>query len=637
MKKIIQTFLLICLFSGNAIYAQQNIEKAERDYNNFAYIDALNIYERVAAKGHKSADLFQKIGNSYYFNGLLDKAEPWYEQLFDLTEEVEPEYYFRYAQSLQSVKKYVKADNIMEKFYLLTNDYRGKMYLEKKEYLNEIPADFYKYSVEDAGFNSEGSDYGVSFSENKMYFTSTRKSEKLKNRKDKWTNLNFTNLYSVTLDERENALFTDEIKEDLNSKYHESTPVFTKDGSTVYFTRNNYSDGKVKKSETDEVLLKIYKAKNVNNRWKEIEELPFVSDNYSVAHPALSDDEKTLYFASNMPGTYGESDLYSVSINTDGTYGSPKNLGPKINTKSRETFPYIAKDSTLYFATDGRPGFGGLDIFSSKMDKDGTFTEFENLSQPINSEKDDFAFIKSAIDSTGYFSSNRLGGKGFDDVYKYKILKGPETKIIEGSVVDDITGLPIEGAKVTLYDANHNLIKEIPVDEKGNYKVEVRKDREYYVKTEKPDYFTKEDRITKNSTDKSKTKLETKVKKVTSGDNLAEIFGMRIYFSFDKYDIRPDSETELAKIIEVMKQNPSMKIEIRSHTDSRQNSDYNMNLSRYRATSTRNYMIKKGIHPSRLTAKGFGETQLLNDCTEGTPCTVEEHQLNRRSEFIIMN
>lgn len=630
---------MLVISSLSFTFAQNKLEKADKNYENYAYIDAIKIYERVAEKGYKSKELFQKLGNSYYFNGILDKAETWYEKLFDLNQEVEPEYYYRYAQTLQSVKKYVRAENYMQKFYNLTNDYRGKLYIDSKEYLNDIPSDYYKYEVEDSGINSSESDYGVAYFNDRLFFSSTRKTHKIENGKDKWTNQNYSNLFSIRVDERGNPVYIDELKDELKSKYHEATPVFSNDGKTVYFTRNNMEKGKGKRDKNKTVLLKIYKAElESDGKWKNAKILSFNQEEYNYAHPALSKDEKTLYFVSDMSDTFGESDIYKVDIHEDGSFGMPKNLGNNINTKGRETFPYISKDSTLYFATDGRPGFGGLDIFKTRMKKDGTFHIPENISKPLNSEMDDFAFVEGAVDSTGFISSNRLGGKGFDDIYKFKALKKAETKFFEGLIVDSETQDTIVPEKVSLYDANQRFVKDIPVDENGNFQVELQKDREYYIKTEHPDYLTAETRVKGNDPNSKLTnKMDKKNKTVGLGDDLAKTFGINIYFSFDKYDIRPDAEADLAKIVEVMKQNPSVKIEVRSHTDSRQSESYNMRLSEYRAKNTRLYMINKGIHPSRIKAKGFGETQLLNNCTDDVECTTQEHQVNRRSEFVIIN
>lgn len=634
MKKHIAIILILCT-SFN--YAQKG-EKGNSRYEKLAYIDAINIYERVASKGYKSIDLFEKLGNSYYYNGMLDNAKTWYDQLFEINQDIDPEYYFRYAQSLKAVKDYNKADKMMEKFFELTNDYRGEMYIKNKLYLKDINGSLDKYKIENAGINSSASDYGSYFLGNKMYFASSRKFSKNKNTLDSWTNQNYTNLLSAEFDSNAKPVYINEITDELNTKYHESSLVFTKDRKTMYFTRNNYNKGKIAFNEKRIMLLKIFKASLINKKWTNIIELPFNSNEYNVAHPALSNDEKTMYFTSDMPGGIGESDLYKVSINDDGTFGKPINLGPKINTKSRETFPYINKDGVLYFSSDGHLGLGGLDIFKSNEDELGLFSSFQNLGAPINSEKDDFGFSDSPFDKVSFFSSNRDGGEGFDDIYKAIEEEKPDETIFEGVIIDAITHEPIENAKISIFDANYNLINTIKTDSKGEFKSEkIRKDREYIVKAESPEYFTNEKRYVGNEIkEKSITPLNPKIIEVGPGDDLSKLLSINIYFDLDKYFIRPDAKVELAKLIEVLIKYPQLKVHIKSHTDSRQSDSYNMRLSNFRAKATRDYMIKKGVSKGRITAKGYGESELLNECSNGVPCTKEQHQLNRRSEFIIV-
>lgn len=635
MKKLI--FFLLISFVANESLGQESLKKGDKNYDGYAYIDAIEIYEKVANNGNVSKELFQKLGNSYYFNGIFDKAEYYYTKLFELGDDLDPEYYFRYAQSLMSMKKNNKADDMMNKFYKLTNDYRGELYVKNKLYLSQFSENAEKFNIESLILNSKLSDYGSSFRGNIMYFTTTRDSEKLKNNQDKWTNQNYSNLYFGRFDNRGNLIYSEELTKDINSKFHESTLIFSKDSSTVFFTRNNFINGNLKTNDDNIVTLKIYKAKFSNGKFSAINELPFNSNNYNCAHPALSSDGKFLYFSSDMPGGFGSSDLYKVEILENGEYGKPINLGAKINTKSRETFPFINSKNELYFSTDGHPGFGGLDIFKSTMDLNGEYSEFSNLSIPVNSEKDDFAFVESPFDKVSFFSSNRDGGIGYDDIYKCTEKELPKNVIIEDSITDEYSNETITDVKLSLFDANHNFIKEVSVDSTGKFQLELRPDRDYYIKAEKDGFQTKEIRVSGKDGLKEKLSLNPDIIAVKQGDNLARVFGIKIFFSLDKYDIRSDAKTEIAKIIEVMKKYPSMKVEIRSHTDSRQSESYNLRLSEYRAQSTMKYMIKNGISKDRLTAKGYGESELINRCKEGVTCSDKEHEENRRSEFIILN
>lgn len=642
MKNKIILFITV-LTAITSSYAQEGaIKKAEKQYDKFAYIDATKTYERIAEKGYKSADMFQKLGNAYYFNADLAKAAKWYGELFAMNTEVAPEYYYRYSQALKSIGEYQKADQMMATFnQKVTDDSRGKRFIEKKNYLEVIKANSGRYTIEDAGINSAFSDYGSSFSGTKLVFTSARDTGSFSQKKHKWTNQNFTNMYAAESG-TDGALGTPEkFAKNVNSKFHEATPVFTKDGKTMYFTRNNFNKGKIGKDASKVTLLKLYKATLVENQWINATELPFNSDNYSTAHPVLSPDEKTLYFASDMTGTHGQSDLWKVKINDDGSFGTPENLGDTINTEGKETFPFVTDENELYYATDGQPGLGGLDIFMSRINAEGTLTAPINIGEPANSPQDDFAYLIDTKTRKGFLSSNRDGGKGFDDIYKFletrKLIFEQE---LSGLITDSETGAPLANTKITVLDEKFNKIKEVVSDDKGFYDLgKLESGKTYYVRAEKEPYETKEQKVTLGF-DKDKTdlpiQLEKIIKTVTVGDDLAKAFGIKIiYFDLDKWNIRPDAALELEKILDVMKQYPNMKIDVRSHTDSRQTHKYNEKLSDRRAKSTMAWLVKNGVDETRLTGKGYGETQLVNKCSDNVQCTEEEHQANRRSEFII--
>jgi outer membrane protein OmpA-like peptidoglycan-associated protein/tetratricopeptide (TPR) repeat protein len=642
MKNKIILFITV-LTAITSSYAQEGaIKKAEKQYDKFAYIDATKTYERIAEKGYKSADMFQKLGNAYYFNADLAKAAKWYGELFAMNTEVSPEYYYRYSQALKSIGEYQKADEMMATFnQKVTDDSRGKRFTEKKNYLEVIKANSGRYTIEDAGINSAFSDYGSSFSGTKLVFTSARDTGSFSQKKHKWTNQNFTNMYAAESG-TDGALGTPEkFAKNVNSKFHEATPVFTKDGKTMYFTRNNFNNGKIGKDASKVTLLKLYKATLIENKWVNATELPFNSDNYSTAHPVLSPDEKILYFASDMTGTHGQSDLWKVKINDDGSFGTPENLGDTINTEGKETFPFVTDENELYYATDGQPGLGGLDIFMSRLNADGTLTAPINIGEPANSPQDDFAYLIDTKTRKGFLSSNRDGGKGFDDIYKFletrKLIFEQE---LSGLITDSETGAPLANTKITVLDEKFNKIKEVVSDDKGVYDLgKLESGKTYYVRAEKEPYETKEQKVTLGF-DKDKTdlpiQLEKIIKTVTVGDDLAKAFGIKIiYFDLDKWNIRPDAALELEKILDVMKQYPNMKIDVRSHTDSRQTFKYNEKLSDRRAKSTMAWLVKNGVDETRLTGKGYGETQLVNKCSDNVQCTEEEHQANRRSEFII--
>jgi outer membrane protein OmpA-like peptidoglycan-associated protein/tetratricopeptide (TPR) repeat protein len=644
MKNFILLYItIISVFSFNCYAQKAQLAAADKKYESFAYIDAIKTYERVAEKGYKSVDMFQKLGNSYYFNGELDKAAKWYDELFAMAPDQQPEYFYRYAQSLKAVGQTDKANQMMEQFNQKAgNDKRANLFDKNKNYLDRIKMNSGRYKVEDAGINSKYSDYGSAFFLNKLVFTSARDTGSLMQRKHKWTNQHFTNLYVTDLGEEMTPGKVSKFSKKINSKFHESSAVFSKDGQTMYFTRNNFLDGKKGKDGNEITLIKVYKANFENDQWTKVTELPFNSDQYSVAHPSLSADEKTLYFVSDMPGTMGQSDIFKVKINEDGSFGTPENLGSAINTEGKETFPLITDENELYFASDGHPGLGGLDIFVSKVNSDGnSIGEIQNLGDGANSPKDDFAYLIDTKSRKGFVTSNRGGGQGYDDIYKFletRRLKCEQE--LYGKVTDLATAQILPDTKISLFDSEFNLVNTAVTDPSGNYTFAVECGKTYNVRAAKIDYTTKEQKITIPMVNDGKTNLpfalEKEACKVAIGDDLGKCFGIKmIYFDLDKYNIRREAALDLEKILDVLNQNPTMKLDIRSHTDSRASFEYNEVLSDNRAKSTINWLVKNGVDPSRLSGKGYGETQLVNQCNDDVKCTEEEHQLNRRSEFII--
>ena len=647
-NKIIYLVLITITCVTSYSQVSKQISKTEvrgnKEYDKLAYIDAIKTYERIYSRGYKSADMLLKIGNAYYFNAELEKANKWYDELYTASPQQDAEFYYRFAQTLRATKDYTRSDAMMAKFGEKSgNDARASLFDKNRNYLEEIKNNSGRYKIENAGINTKYSDYGTAFMGTKVIFSSTRDTGNFTKRIHTWTGSYFSNLYGSPVAEDGSLGAVDKFGKKINTKYHEDTPAFTKDGKTVYFTRNNYLDkrgydaGKV-------TLLKIYTAKvDKDGNWAGITPLPFNSDSYQTAHPTLSADEKTLYFASNMEGTRGQSDLYRVKINEDGSFGTPENLGDAINTPGRETYPYVNEDNELYFASDGQPGLGGLDVFITKLPKDGSleFKKVLNVGEEANSPKDDFALIINSKTKRGFISSNRDGGQGNDDIYKFLETKPIWCEqILFGVVTDADTKALLPGAKLILFDEKFKQLQETTSDAEAKYEFkEVECGTKYYVRTSLETYNTKESAVIIDKKD-GKTELNIELEKtqkpVKVGDDLADVFGINlIYFDLDKWNIRADAAVDLAKILDVLEQYPTMKLDIRSHTDSRASQAYNEKLSDRRAKSTREWLIKNGVAKERLTAKGFGETELVNKCADGVQCTEAEHQLNRRSQFVI--
>jgi len=639
----IRLLILGCLCTLAVSAQEKDMEAAARLFNEYSYADAIKEYEQIAFRGYKSAELYKKLGDANYFTGDLEKAAKWYEDLFALNEEVAPEYYYRYAQTLKATGNYNHANKVLDIFSQKAgNDTRAKLYSENKEYLTVINKNSGRFTITKTGINSAYSDYGPAYYNDYVVFATSRDTTGFVKRVDGWTNHSFTELYQAKVI-GDSLSKPEKFSKRIETKVHESTPVFTKDGNTMYFTRNNYNEGKVKKDSVGRILLKIYRATLKEGEWSEITELPFNSNEYSVAHPALSADEKTLYFASDMPGSYGEADIFKVSINADGTFGIPQNLGSGINTQGRESFPFVDADNHLYFASDGHPGLGGLDIYISKPEKEA-YSKALNVGEPINSNRDDFAFIIDTRTKSGYFSSNRGGGFGYDDIYGFSEIKAIEfecKQLLAGIITDKKTGEALPGATVSLFDSNMNLVNTTISAADGSYIFRgIECGKVYTVKSDKLLYNTSESKITipKESGETNLPLTQAKPQPVYNvGTDLAKEFKIeQIYFDLAKYNIRPDAAIELDKIVKFMKEYPTAKIDVRTHTDCRASDKYNMTLSDNRAKSVIAYMVKNGIDPSRLTGRGYGETRLVNKCEDGVKCTEEEHQQNRRSEFIII-
>ncbi|WP_033957148.1 OmpA family protein [Psychroserpens jangbogonensis] len=626
-------------------YAQKGkVRQAKKEFDNLAYVKTSEILLEVANNGFKSVDLLQKLADSFYFNNQMKEAAQWYGELMAMNENMDPEYYFRYAQALKSIEDYTESDIWMTKFHEADrSDLRGRAFSSTVDYLSMIDEASREFEVYNMDINTEVSDFGTTQYQNQLVFASARGGGK----KYKWNEQPFLDLFSAVKQEDGSYSEVTAFNDQVNSKFHESTVSFTPDDQVMYFTRNNYYNKKYKNSEDGTNRLKMFKATLEDDKWTNIEPVHFNSDEYSVAHPTVNLTGTKMYFASDMTGTLGESDIFEVDINPDGTLGEPVNLGASINTEGHETFPFVNSEGDLFFSSNGFTGLGGLDVFVIReFEKRRELNQqliLENIGRPINSPMDDLGYYENVATKEGFFTSNRDGGKGDDDIYSFTIPDCEQE--VEGIVRDEETDELIVGAKVTLLDAEGEALNQQIVGTDAAYKFEkLECEKEYLIRIEAEDYETVEERFTTPDRKQDlviNPKLEKDVKGIEEGTDLAQTLGIPIiYFDYDKFNIRYDAEIELQKVLAVMNQYPDMVVDIRSHTDCRAKADYNEKLSESRAQSTRDYLISKGISAGRLTAKGYGESQLVNDCgcepTNDSDCAEEQHQLNRRSEFIIV-
>ena len=615
--------LLIVICQSFVLTAQSGKQKkADRLYEDFAYAKAIEVYEELVQNGYNVERNKLKLADSYYKMRDPENAVKYYASVVQQPD-VSPENYFKYAQTLRGVREYEQSREWLLKYQQeAKNDPSGNSLL----YTNEI--NIYEgpetFRVEPAEFNSSFSDFGAFETNGTVYFTSARAEEAKNPKIYDWNGEPFLNIYSVIA----GTGSVNAAEGDLNTRRHEGPVTISADGQTMYFTRNNYLNNKNGKRDKEGVNhLKIYKASLVNGSWSNIEELPFNDNNYSVGHPSLSGDGKTLYFVSEAPGGHGGSDLYRVSIE-NGTYGTPQNLGPEINTAGNEVFPFSAENDRLYFSSDGHKGYGLLDVFVVDLN---SRENIKNLGEPVNSSRDDFAFSTSSTGTKGYLSSNRPGGLGSDDIYSLRILA---PLALRGTVTDSINNKPIANATISLMDENNNQVAFLETNEEGKYSLEIRRDRSYPVQARHIKYDEKTGTVNTSNLDKQTELIyDIALSPINDVEYLAEID--KIYFGFDKHIIRKDAAKELDKLVNLMQNEyPELVIEISSHTDSRGPADYNRKLAERRAQATYDYLISQGVRPDRIiTYKGFGEDQPEVECDR---CSEQQHQLNRRSIFLVV-
>jgi len=611
-------------------------ERADKAYSKTAYIDAAKRYQSLIDQGYESADLYGKLGDTYYLNSKYKEALTNYEKMFRLSTAVAVEYLFRYSQCLRISGDEKKADKYLNKFFKSIGvDHQSAERLAGE--IKTLPGQ--KYNLDDVGINSKHADFGAAFyGDDQVIFTSARDTGLFVTRIDKWSGMPFLKLYSAHINPDGTLGEAEKLKGKVNSRFHQSTAAVTQDGKTIYFTRNNFNNGKFGRGKDGFNHLKIYRATLVGSKWKNVEELSINSDDYSTAHPALSPDGKYLYFVSNRPGVIGDSDIFRVPIKRDGDLGEVENLGPEINTPAKESFPFVDQGGNLYFSSNGHRGFGGLDVFVVTKDSFGK-NRIVNLNHPINSAYDDFGFVMRN-DGIGFLSSNRDQANGFDNIYSVQGDKIETFATLKGQILDSVSTLPIGRLDIELSDDTNEVVATLQTDVNGGFEIEVWPLDSYKLKILTEGYEQQELSISPLADQKTKAITLNLVKdtfELKQGDELTKQLKLNpIYFEFDGFVVQKVSEKELAKVITLLKKYPRLNIEVHSHTDSRGSSEYNQWLSDKRAQATVAFMVIKGaINKDRVQGKGHGESMPLIDC-ETEDCGVEEHRLNRRSEFRIV-
>jgi outer membrane protein OmpA-like peptidoglycan-associated protein/tetratricopeptide (TPR) repeat protein len=623
------SYLLIFVFllSGCASY---HIRQGNRLYNDFAYTSAIMEYQKGLSKKEfpqarlKLAEAYRKIND-------LPNAEAAYAKAIQLPQ-AQPIHKLHYAQILMRNGKYEQAKIYLDQYITaVPSDVTAAKLRVSCDSIQTWMADSMLYTIKSSTLNSGQSNFAPVWYKDGVVFATDRNT---KSRTYEWTGRPFLEMYYAKGDLTKGYSSPVSLTGDVNGIYHDGPAAFSTKGDTLYFTRNNYVRKKLKESSVDEVNLKIYQAVRKDTSWKNLGEFSFNSNDYSTGHPTLSADGNTLYFISDMPGGQGGSDIY-MSQKVNGTWNKPVNLGSNINTPYNELFPTLWKDTVLYFSSEGHYNFGGLDIFTSK--KNGSsWTMADNVGYPLNSSYDDFGVALNDSGTAGLFSSNRnTQNTQQDNIYNFTINDLRFT--LEGVAIEKLSQLPIEDVRVELLNLKNNKKEYVTTDKDGKFMFKLDPETDFTVVGSKDTYFTNTEKVStvgKKQSESMFVKLRLELERIVVNK---PIVLENIYYDLDKYDIRPDAAAGLDKLVTILNDNPGIRIELSSHTDSRADDRYNDVLSQRRADAAVRYIINHGISSGRITAKGYGERQLVNDCSNGSDCTEEAHQQNRRTEFKVVS
>lgn len=644
MKKIL--FIASLFFCLANVYSQRSLKKADKLFADLAYVEAAASYEKyLEGEDQPGIKTMMNVADAYYYTGNMASALRWYTRLDEVLKgSMDDKYFNRYLQALKAEGHQTEADALLKKRLETKGDPVAiQRFINQKKHLDSLKLVTSNYTVTNLASNSNKADFGTAFYGDQIVYSSSKDTLQLGIKKYSWNDQPYLDLYVADRNASDGSFFNEQkFIPNNQTQYHNATLTFTADLKTVYYSANNVKkNDKLINSKNGTNNIEIIKGDVVNNELKNPKGVSFNHKDYSVSHPALSPDGTKLYFVSDMPGGYGDTDLYVSHIFSNGLLGTPKNLGPKINTAGREMFPFV-KDSILYFSSDGHYGLGGLDVFESKKIKEDEFDEPKNIGQPVNSGFDDFAFIIDKDKKFGYFSSSRKEGKGDDDIYYFTRVDPPCSQLVSGKVTNIKFKMGINQADVKAYDKYGDVVASVQTKEDGTYQLEVPCGSTLKIEASKPNHTSAEKEvITTKKNGEEITNIDFELSNyadlIKKEGNVEKVDINPIFFEYNKWAITEQAAVELDKVVYIMKNFPSIIIKIESHTDSRGKDEYNLNLSKNRAQSTYDYIVARGIETSRIeSVTGYGETMLKNHCTNGVKCTDEEHQINRRSDFIIV-
>jgi len=718
-------FIIIQLFIFFAVGGQDFVMKksvADRYYNRFDYYKAIPMYEQLLNAYPGNYEINEKLADSYRKINDSRNSEKYYAVLVDTTL-TKPEYLLYYAQVLARNGRYDQSKIWYGKYAeLVPDDSRGREFSVAYQNLSEFYRDSTSFSIQQMPFCTDASDFGTAYYDKGLIFSSSLHRFSIIRLFYNWTSSSYLDLYFALPDSVKAIPFS----KNLNSIYHEGPVTFTQNQDTIVFTRSNFYKWRFRKSNEGINKLKMFQAVWDENQkdWTNISPLPFNNDQYSVGHPSLSRDGGRLFYASDLPGGVGGTDIYyserTIDSTGNRTWGTPVNMGVEINTSGNEMFPFIDNEGNLWYASNGMAGLGGLDVFMSTA-KNYEFGKPVNPGYPVNTSYDDFAFVTQNAGKDGYISSDRFNNVGNDDIYKVRRISNnlivfvydqenniplpytnivvavagqePESKIcnasgqtkivvkpsktyefivikdkyeenksvltaeklaeldtlkikltkhapkirMNGKVYSADNMNPIANANAVLVNKTDNSTDTKISDQEGAFSFDLKPEAEYIIKVaiDEPDKKC------------SSNAIERSTKGIAGDLILSESFPVfcvgdvikveNIYYDLGKFNIRSDAAIELDKLYNIMVKYPKMKIELRSHTDSRGTPASNMTLSDKRALAASEYLYSKGISRDRIIGKGYGDTMPLNNCLKGVKCSEEEYKVNRRTEFKILS
>lgn len=642
--KIFLGFTIMAVFLSVIASGQVKItiKLADKAFHDFSFNEAIDLYSYAHDKDPENVHVIRRLADCYRNIGNTEESEKWYNVLVEMNEAY-PEDMFNYSMALKSNGKYDESEKFLKEYSDLRPE-DGRVNLEQSilDYITFLQRDSSRYVVENVSFNTKGADWGPVLYKNKIVYVSTGNPDENRDIKYNWDQLPFLDLYYVDVDEYGNYSDPEIYAKELMTSYHDGPATFDLKNNRMYFNSNRSSKNSKLKDEANN--LQIYYADWENDKWVYKGGFKYNNELYSYAHPSVNTNGDVLYFSSDRPGGKGGNDIWWCR-KVNGVWGEPINL-ENINTEGNEAFPFIAPDGVLYFASDGRGGMGGLDIYMALPDR-GVFSSIENMGFPVNTSHDDFAIVLDESGMKGYFSSNRPGGKGYDDIYKLDILWIPVQ--IKGTIRDRINTFEIAGARVALIDENNDTINVATTKDDGEFVFEAFKNRNYKLVVSNPDYVTTEKNVsTYNKLPNEKIEVEIFIEmsfdlmeepdqleplslEMEGKDQLQIIQIEHINYGFDSDKILPEAAEILDKVIALLQQYPDLEIKVESHTDSKGSDEYNLKLSKMRAKSAYNYLVAHGIPADHIEYTGYGETKLLNHCEDGVECSEEEHAINRRS------